>query len=225
MAHSILLLGTCILSLSLCSKRFCGAKSKEWGFRCFAHAKNGAKAKIKRKGRGRKPFSFPPHPRFIFCALPMFCTAKTRLLANLDGFLGFPFPKNAQERLLHRLPLPYLNIFICNYIYLSSLVHYHWATSSWCALLCITLALRQLHWLPVIKWIRFKILLLPFKAIHSLSPPYISELITVKPKSTHSLHANNSTLPLPPAENAAYTWCSLLCCCCPCTLEQTACWW
>ena len=26
-------------------------------------------------------------------------------------------------------------------------------------------------------------------------------------------------------ENAAYTWCSLLCCCCPCVLEQTACWY
>ena len=41
----------------------------------------------------------------------------------------------------------------------------------------ITPALRQLNWLPVVKRIQFKILLLPFKAIHSLSPPYISELI------------------------------------------------
>ena len=48
----------------------------------------------------------------------------------------------------------------------------------------ITPALRQLHWLPVVKRIQFKILLLTFKAIHGLSPPYISELITVKPKST-----------------------------------------
>ena len=45
----------------------------------------------------------------------------------------------------------------------------------------ITPALRQLHWLPVIKRIQFKILLLTFKAIHGLSPPYIRELITVKP--------------------------------------------
>ena len=33
--------------------------------------------------------------------------------------------------------------------------------------------------------------------LHCLSPPYISELITVKPKSTYSLRSNNSTLLLP----------------------------
>ena len=40
---------------------------------------------------------------FIFCALPIFRAAKTRSLADLHRFLGFPFPKNAQERLLRRL--------------------------------------------------------------------------------------------------------------------------
>ena len=64
----------------------------------------------------------------------------------------------------------------------------------------ITPAMRQLHWLPVVKRIQFKILLLTFKTIHSLSPPYISELITVKPKSTYGLHSNNSTLVLPPTQ-------------------------
>ena len=64
----------------------------------------------------------------------------------------------------------------------------------------ITPALRQLHWLPVVKRIQFKILLLTFKAIYGLSPPYISELITVKPKSTHGLRSNNSTLLLPPTQ-------------------------
>ena len=63
----------------------------------------------------------------------------------------------------------------------------------------LTPALR-LHWLPVIKRIQFKILLLTFKAIHGLSPPYISELITVKPKSIYGLHSNNSNLLLPPVE-------------------------
>ena len=43
-------------------------------------------------------------------------------------------------------------------------------------------------------------LLLTFKAIHGLSPPYISELITVKPKSTYGLRSNNSTLLLPPTQ-------------------------
>ena len=86
----------------------------------------------------------------------------------------------------------------------------------------ITPSLRQLHWLPVVKWIQFKMLLLAFKAIHGLSPPYISELITVKPKSTYGLHSNNSTLLLPPTQKILPTLGSLLCCCC--ALEQTACW-
>ena len=37
-------------------------------------------------------------------------------------------------------------------------------------------------------------LLLTFKAIHGPAPPYISELMTVKPKSTHGLRSNNITL-------------------------------
>ena len=64
----------------------------------------------------------------------------------------------------------------------------------------ITPALRQLHWLPVVTWIQFKILLLTFKAIHSLSPSYIGELTSVKPKSTYGLRSNNSTLLLPPTQ-------------------------
>ena len=69
----------------------------------------------------------------------------------------------------------------------------------------ITPALRQLHWLPVVKRIQFKILLLTFKAIYGLSPPYISELITVKPISTHGLRSNNSTLLLPPTQKMLAT--------------------
>ena len=37
---------------NLRSKRFRGAKSEEWGFRCFARAKNGARAKIRRRDEG-----------------------------------------------------------------------------------------------------------------------------------------------------------------------------
>ena len=63
------------------------------------------------------------------------------------------------------------------------------------ALLChITPALRQLHCLPVVKRIQFKILLLTFKSIHGLSPPYFSELINVKPESSYSLCSNNNTV-------------------------------
>ena len=48
--------------------------------------------------------TLPSLRRERFCAF--FCAAKTRSLADLDGFLGFPFPKNAQECLLRRLNLP-----------------------------------------------------------------------------------------------------------------------
>ena len=37
--------------------------------------------------------TFPPPPRVIFCALTIFRAAVTRSLADLDGFLGFPFSK------------------------------------------------------------------------------------------------------------------------------------
>ena len=54
-------------------------------------------------GGKRSPSPFPLLLALIFCAFPIFRAAKTRSLAHLDGFLGFPFSKNAQERLLRRL--------------------------------------------------------------------------------------------------------------------------
>ncbi|KXJ15608.1 hypothetical protein AC249_AIPGENE21209 [Exaiptasia diaphana] len=49
----------------------------------------------------------------------------------------------------------------------------------------ITPLLKDLHWLPVRQRINYKILLLTFKALHGLTPSYISELISVyKPKRT-----------------------------------------
>ena len=44
----------------------------------------------------------------------------------------------------------------------------------------ITPLLKQLQWLPVTHRIRFKLLLMTFKAVHSLSPQYIRDLITIK---------------------------------------------
>ena len=74
-----------------------------------------------------------------------------------------------------------------------------------CKFCHITPALRQLYWLPFVKRIQFKILLLTFKAIHGLSSPYIIELITVKPKSTYGLRSNISTLLLPPTQKMLST--------------------
>ena len=64
----------------------------------------------------------------------------------------------------------------------------------------VTQALQDLHWLPVCARIHFKILILVFKAIHGLAPPYISDLITVKPKSSYNLRSNSSLLLEPPKE-------------------------
>ena len=69
----------------------------------------------------------------------------------------------------------------------------------------ITPALCQLHWLPVVKRIQIKILLLTFKSIHGLSPPYISVLINVKPKSSYSLCSNNNTVPQYPQQKILAT--------------------
>ena len=55
----------------------------------------------------------------------------------------------------------------------------------------ITPALYELHWLPVLAQIHFKILLLAFKAIHGLTPAYISNLLVIKCKSSHNLRSNS----------------------------------
>ena len=41
----------------------------------------------------------------------------------------------------------------------------------------ITPVLRDLHWLPVLQRIKFKILILVFKCVHQFAPPYLVELI------------------------------------------------
>ena len=44
----------------------------------------------------------------------------------------------------------------------------------------VTPLLKSLHWLPVKYRIIFKVLLITFKAIHDLTPVYISELISIR---------------------------------------------
>ena len=69
----------------------------------------------------------------------------------------------------------------------------------------VTQAFQDLHWLPVRARIHFKILLLVFKAIHGLAPPYISDLVTVKLKSFYDLRSNRSLLLEPPKEKMLST--------------------
>lgn len=85
-----------------------------------------------------------------------------------------------------------------------------------------TQVLQDLHWVPVHTRADFKILILVFMAIHRLAPLYISDLISVKPKSSYNLRSNSSLLLEPPKEKmlsmlgarsfyaaAPYSWTSL----------------
>ena len=53
----------------------------------------------------------------------------------------------------------------------------------------ITPLLKSLHWLPVKQRVKFKILLLTFKAIHGCSPQYITDLITIRQPTKYSLRS------------------------------------
>ena len=56
----------------------------------------------------------------------------------------------------------------------------------------ITPLLAELHWLPVRSRIHYKILLITFKALHGLSPKYLSDLITIQQPSSHNLRRNDN---------------------------------
>ena len=76
---------------------------------------------------------------------------------------------------------------------------------NWQVFSCYTSTSEDLHWLPVRARINFKILILVFKAIHGLARPYISDLITVKLKSSYNLRSNSSLLLDPPKEKMLST--------------------
>ena len=55
----------------------------------------------------------------------------------------------------------------------------------------ITPVLQELHWLPVVYRIQFKILLLVFKAIHGMAPEYITDMIIPKSSGGYFLRSNS----------------------------------
>ncbi|KAI5087761.1 hypothetical protein C0J45_22250, partial [Silurus meridionalis] len=57
----------------------------------------------------------------------------------------------------------------------------------------ITPILFDLHWLPVSSRIKYKIILLTYKALNALSPPYLSDLLSSYVPS-RSLRSSNSEL-------------------------------
>ena len=78
----------------------------------------------------------------------------------------------------------------------------------------ITPVFQDLHWLPVHVRINFTTLILVFKVIHGLEPPYISDLISVRPKSSYNLRSNSSLTGAAYRENAIYAWHQTLLCRC-----------
>ena len=85
----------------------------------------------------------------------------------------------------------------------------------------ITPALHDLHWLPVRARIHFKILVLAIKAIHRLAPPYISDLIIVRLKSSYNVRSNSSLLLEPPKKKMLPTFgARSFCAAVPCFLNS-----
>ena len=57
--------------------------------------------------------------------------------------------------------------------------------------------LNELHWLPVRKLISFKVLLVFYKAMHGLTPDYITVLATPYVPMRHLRSANDNLLVVP----------------------------
>ena len=51
--------------------------------------------------------------------------------------------------------------------------------------------LKELHFLPVIYRIRFKLSLMVFKCINNIAPSYLSDLVTLRQPNQHSVRADD----------------------------------
>ncbi len=61
----------------------------------------------------------------------------------------------------------------------------------------ITPILQSLHWLPVVKRITFKILLLVYYSLHSIAPAYLQNSLTVYAPSRSLRSSNSQSLQVP----------------------------
>jgi len=64
----------------------------------------------------------------------------------------------------------------------------------------ITPVLRELHWLPVRQWVKFKTAVLVFKCLHGLAPAYLADYCqptTVTTGRTRLRSANTQQLAIP----------------------------
>ena len=61
----------------------------------------------------------------------------------------------------------------------------------------ITPILMELHWLPVSHRIRYKVLLLVYKALHNLAPSYIADMVKIHQPARSLRSANTNQLSIP----------------------------
>ena len=59
--------------------------------------------------------------------------------------------------------------------------------------------LKELHWLPIKQRIKYKIILLVFKSLNKLAPPYLSDKLLIKPEN--GLRSSNQNLLIVPRKN------------------------
>ena len=65
--------------------------------------------------------------------------------------------------------------------------------------------LQELHWLPIRDRIKFKVILITFKAIKGAAPNYLQELISFKSNSSYGLRFNDSFLLAQPRQRTLTT--------------------
>ena len=67
----------------------------------------------------------------------------------------------------------------------------------------ITPALIDLHWLPVTFRVQFKLLLFVYKSLRNQSPPYIKDLLSLKPATYYALRSSAQSLLFAPKANCS----------------------
>ena len=67
----------------------------------------------------------------------------------------------------------------------------------------ISPALIDLHWLPVTFRVQFKLLLFVYKSLHSQSPPYSKDLLSLKPATNYALRSSAQPLLFVPKVNCS----------------------
>ena len=67
----------------------------------------------------------------------------------------------------------------------------------------ISPALIDLHWLPVMFRVQFKLLLLVYKSLHNQSPSYITHLLSLKPSANYALCSSAKSLLFVPRVNCS----------------------